>query len=348
MRIAIDVSPLSSGHRIRGVGFYLKNLLEALEKYHPEHEYIEFSEKNKLTQDFDVIHYPYFDPFSLTLPFFGKKNTVVTIHDLTPLVLPNLFPIGPRGKVMWFLQKQALGKVRSIITDSISSKKDVEKILKIDSKKVHKVYLAAGEHFRAIQDKSVLQAVAKKYNLPESFALYVGDATPNKNLPTLTKAILRTTIPLVMVGKTLTDESVDISNAWAKDIQEIRQQAKSNKIYLLGFVPDEDLVALYNLASVFVMPSLYEGFGLPVLEAMQCGCPVVASDRGSLREVAGTAAYIIDPTDAEAIAHAIQKVKGDKQFAKKLSHSGLEQAKKFSWKKTASQTIAIYKQVVLH
>src|SRR5258706_7297652 len=152
MKVAIDVSPLSSGHSIRGVGFYLKNLLDALKKYHPEHEYIEFT--SSVPENVDVIHYPYFVPFIHTLPFFPPAHTVVTVHDLTPLMLPKLFPIGPKGRVTWFFQKQSLRKITHIITDSNQSKKDVEKILHIDSKKIENVSLAAGEHFRVIKEKS--------------------------------------------------------------------------------------------------------------------------------------------------------------------------------------------------
>lgn len=347
MRIAIDVSPLSSGHSIRGVGFYLKNLLEALEKYHPEHTYIKFTDKEKIPDTVDIVHYPYFDPFFRTLPLFPHRNTVVTVHDITPLVFPDLFPIGIKGKINWFLQEKSLKRVGRVITDSQSSKNDIEKFLKIDERKVDSIYLAAGEHFKIIQDKSRLSDVLKKYKLPDTFALYVGDATPNKNLPNLVKAVLRTKIPLVMVGKTLLDESIDLTHAWTQDIKEIRllQQSNRDQVHFLGFVSDEDLVALYNVASVFLMPSLYEGFGLPVLEAMSCGCPVITSSKGSLREVAGDAAYNVDPSDISGIAEGLQKIIEDKQFAKRLSEKGLKQARKFSWKKTADETVSVYEKI---
>ncbi|HYK07945.1 MAG TPA: glycosyltransferase family 1 protein [Candidatus Eisenbacteria bacterium] len=347
MKVAIDVSPLSSGHAIRGVGFYVKNLLNSLKKYHPENDYFEFINQKTIPRDVDIIHYPYFDPFSLTLPLNEKRKTVVTVHDVTPLLFPNLFPIGPKGKFIWFLQKRSLRKIGNIITDSKSSKKDIETLLHIKPERIDSIYLAADEHFYKMQDTEYKTQVKNKYKLPDSFVLYVGDATPNKNLPTLVKAVLRTTIPLVMVGKSLVDESVDVSNKWAKDIKEVRalQKANSQQIRFLGFVDDEDLIALYNLASVFVMPSLYEGFGLPILEAMQSGCPVITSSKGSLREVAGDSAYIVDSYDVSAMAQAIQKVIGDRQLAKKLSQKGLLQAKKFSWEKTANQTVDVYKKV---
>lgn len=347
MKIAIDVSPLSTGHKIRGVGFYLKHLLEALKKYHPEHDYIEFTKT--IPRGVDVVHYPYFDPFFHTLPFFPHANTVVTIHDVTPLVFPQLFPIGIKGKVNWFLQQKSLQAVKRIITDSMSSQKDIQQILQRKPEDIDVVYLAAAEQFRKISNpKSQISNLKKKYNLPEKFALYVGDATPNKNLPNMIKAILRTNVQLVMVGKTLTDTSVDLSNPWTRDIREVRDLAEKNpdKIHMLGFVEDEDVVALYTSASVFLMPSLYEGFGLPVVEAMSCGCPVITTNKGSLKEVAQDAAVIVDPENIDEIAQAIQKIVGNKTYAKKLSEKGLQQAKKFSWKKTADETIASYKKTL--
>ncbi len=343
MKVAIDVSPLTSGHKVRGVGFYLKHLLDALKTYYPEHEYVEFTDH--VPANVGIVHYPYFDPFSFTLSFFGRKKTVVTIHDLTPFVMPTSFPIGIKGKLQWFLQQLAIKKVNSIITDSKASKKDIEKILTIPSSRIHVVYLAAGKQFRVIHDKKMLFSALQKYHLPTRFALYVGDGTPNKNVLRLVQAALRTHIPLVIAGKVFTDATS--VHPWAKDIREVQNLARANpeKIVLLGFVPDEELVALYNRASVFVMPSLSEGFGLPILEAMACGCPVVASSKGSLPEVAGNAAFLIDPYSTEEIAKAIEKVVGDSKLAKTLTVKGLEQAKKFSWKKTADATIEVYKVI---
>lgn len=342
MKIAIDVSPLSSGHRIRGVGFYLTHILQAFKKYYPQHQYLEFTQNPP--EEYDVIHYPYFDPFFLTLPVFGKSRTVVTVHDLTPLVLPNIFPIGLRGKVAWAIQKSALKRAKRIITDSISSKKDVEKLTGISASKINSVYLAAGDQFKKLEDAEKKSKIKTKYKLPNVFALYVGDATPNKNLPNLVKAILRTQIPLIMVGKSLVDVSIDLSNVWTKDIKIVRelQTQHASQIRLLGFVPDEDLVQLYNLATVLVMPSIYEGFGLPVIEAFACGCPVISSNKGSLGEIIGNAAFTVDPHNIESISDAIQKLVGDKKLAKQLSQAGIQQSKEFSWKKTASETLKTY------
>lgn len=346
MKVAFDISPLSSGHSVRGVGFYLKHLLSALKMYHPEHEYIEFT-KN-VPSGVDVVHYPYFDLFSRTLPFFSGKKTVVTIHDVTPLVLSDLFPVGIKGKAQLVLQKKLVQKIGRILTDSVSSKKDIEKILGIPSSRIDVAHLAAGENFKQINNQQLFRSVSAKYHLPNRFALYVGDATPNKNVLRLAQAALSTHIPLVIAGKVFADESVDTAHPWTKEIGEVRKLAKmhSEKILLLGFVSDEELVALYNMAKVFVMPSLYEGFGLPVVEAFACGCPVIASDKGSLKEVIGNAAYIIDPYNIDDMAHAIEKVVGDTKLSKSLQAKGLAQLKHFSWKKTADATISSYEKVL--
>lgn len=347
MNVAIDISPLSSGHKVRGVGFYLKNLQKSLQEYFPYISFIFFTQVQKVPKSTQLIHYPYFEPFFLTLPFFKKKKTIVTVHDVTPLIFPNDFPVGIKGKIKWFLQKKSLEKVDAIITDSVSSQKDIAQRIGFPIEKIHVAYLAAAEHFRVVNNKRELQKTKEKYDLPKKFILYVGDVTANKNVPRLIKAVLRTKIPLVMVGKALTNTSADVQNSWNRDLQEVLHLIKdSQQIMRLGFISDEELVDLYNSAEVFVMPSLYEGFGLPILESMACGCPVITSKEGSITEVAGDSAYYIDAYSVDSIEQGIQKVIGDKQLAKKLKEKGLLQAKKFSWKKTAEKTVAVYKKVI--
>lgn len=347
MKIAIDISPLSSGHKIRGVGFYLKHLKNALEQNFSTISFSFFSKSEEIPQDVDIIHYPYFEPFFVTLPLAKKKPTVVTVHDLTPLVLSHLFPIGIKGRIKWEVQKRLLRSVDAIITDSENSKNDIARIVGYPKEKIHVVYLAAGEEFKRITNNQYpISNIKKKYSLPEKFALYVGDVTPNKNLPRLVKACIQANVPLVMVGKSLVAKEYDRSNPWNKDLVEVQRLVKENKSLIsLGFVESEELVALYNLATVFVMPSLYEGFGLPVIEAMACGCPVIASTKGSLPEVAGEAALYVEAEDIENISDGIKKVMGDNALQKKLSKKGLEQVEKFSWKKTAEQTVKVYETI---
>lgn len=349
MKIAIDVSPLQSerllAHRVRGTGFYIENLKEALLKYYSQNEYIFFTTKQKLSSYLDLIHYPYFEPFFLTLPFIKKYKTIVTVHDLIPLVFPKHFPAGIRGSIKWRIQKWSLHQVNAIITDSECSKKDIIQYTNISNKKVHVVYLAAGEDFKKLETGNWKLEIKSRYNLPDRFALYVGDVTWNKNLPRLIEAIKKINLTLVMVGKALVSENFDKANPWNQDLARVKELIKGDKRFIqLGFIPKDDLVGIYNLATVFVMPSLYEGFGLPILEAMACGCPVVTSKEGSIPEVAGDAAFYVDPYDVKSIASGIKGLFENEEERKCLSSEGIDRAKKFSWKKIAEETMVIYER----
>ena len=348
MKIAIDISPLQTGHKVRGAGFYLENLKRALVKYYPQNEYKFFTRGEKLPEDVDLVHFPYFEPFFLALPIYKKYLTVVTVHDLTPIVFKKHFLRGLRGEIKWQMQRYALKKANAIITDSNCSKKDIVKHVGVPAERVSVVYLAAGEEFKIIHNSEfIIQNLRMKYNLPEKFVLYVGDVTWNKNLPRLIEAIKSINVPLVMVGKALVSEDFDRNNPWNRDLVRVQNLAKNDKtIIKLGFISTEDLVGVYNLATVFAMPSLYEGFGLPILEAMSCGCPVVATREGSLGEVAGDAAFYVDAYDINSIAAGIKKVFNDENLRKEFSKKGFENVKRFSWKKTAEETLGVYKKVI--
>ncbi len=351
MVIGIDNSPLVSthklAHKIRGTGFYTRNLIDALVAYHPENQYVLFQQGNLPKRKIDIFHYPYFDPFFLSLPFNKKGKTIVTIHDLTPLVFPRLFPVGVRGRVKYEIQKKLAKRTDAVITDSDSSKKDIERIMGMSPAKVFSIPLAAGEHFKKIDvARKIKDELLKKYDLPEKFALYVGDATPNKNLPVLMDAIKIAQIPLVLVGGALAKQDVDYTHPWNRDIEYVQHAARDNSsIKILGFVPDEDLVLLYNMAVVFVFPSVYEGFGLPVLEAASCGCPVITTKGGSIPEVMGDAGIYIKPNDEQSLAQEILSFFKDENKRLRYSKRGILQSEKFSWKKTADNTAKIYEKV---
>lgn len=349
MKVAIDVSPLHLGnylsHRVRGTGFYIRNLLDALYKHHPENQYFEYKRGDNLPKDVDIIHYPYFEPFFLTLPLIKRKKTIITVHDLTPLVFRKFFPAGFRGELKWRIQKRSLKNSSAIIADSRSSKEDIVRFVNFPENRVHVVYLAAASYFRKLESDRK-QRVIKKFSLPDKFILYVGDVTWNKNLPRLIEAIGKTGYNLIIAGKAFKDMTYDKSNPWNADLKKAQElAAQNNKIVSLGFVENEDLVALYNCATLLAMPSIYEGFGLPILEAMQSGCPVITSEEGSLREVSGSSAYYIDPYDVDSIAQGINKLASDELLRNALSKKGLRQAKKFSWQKTADATTRVYEDV---
>ena len=347
MKIAIDVSPLSSGHKVRGVGFYIEYLKRSLLKYFPENEYNFFTKNEEIEKNVDIVHYPYFDPFFLTIPIIRKHKTVVTIHDLTPIIFPNHFPPGIKGKLIWKMQKYNLRTVNSLLTDSLTSQKDIASILKIKKKKINVAYLAAAEEFKKLEAGKWRDAILKKYNLPEKFILYVGDVTWNKNIPSLIEAVKEINLTLVIVGKALSEKKIDTENPWNKDLVTAQKMMQGDKRFIsLGFVPTSDLVALYNIATVFVFPSIYEGFGLPVLEAMQSGCPVVLSKEGTMKEIGGDAAFYVNPFNINSMANGIGEVFFTKKLRKQLSEKGLVQATKFCWEKTAQKTIEAYKRAL--
>ena len=352
-KIGIDISPLKDANRFRGVGFYTKNLVDALQRLVKEDKkYSNFEIKlineqygNLTIQQFSLIHYPYFDPFFLTLPKRGEVPMVVTVHDLTPLKFPEHYPPGIKGKLRWFAQKNRLKKVDAIITDSQNSKKDIMmEVVDYPENQIHVVYLAPAPIFKKLKIK-------QKYHLPDTFVLYVGDVNWNKNVPGLVKACEKIGIPLVIVGRQAVSKNYNRTHIENRDLVWLQKKAKKSKflkryssksLFLLGFVPTKDLVAIYNLATVYCQPSFYEGFGLPVLEAMACGCPVVSSNRGSLPEICGKAALMFNPHRKGDIDNALQKIIKNKKLAVDLSKRGLIQAKKFSWRKTAQETLNIY------
>jgi len=351
MKIAIDIGPISekstSGHKVRGVGSYIASLKDSLERYDKKNTYTFFSRRKDIPRNIDVVHYPYFEPFFLSLPFFKKVKTVVTVHDLTPIVFPKDFPVGIKGFLKWQVQKIALKSVDVILTDSSVSKKDIVSILNIPDKKVSVVYLSADTIFKKILvSEDAKNKLFKKYNLPEKFGLYVGDATANKNLPRLIDAMIGSNVPLAIVGKALAETATD-TNPWNRDLVVVQNKIKNNPLFFpIGFVSNEDLVLLYNCATFLIMPSLYEGFGLPILEAMKCGCPVVTTKEGSIPEIAGDSAFYVDAYSVANISEGVRKVFDSEIVRQDLSKKGLVQASKFSWEKTAEETVKVYEACI--
>lgn len=322
MRIAINTLPLSTGHKNRGIGIYTKNLIYNLTRFDKKNQYIFF--EKKLTSSVDIVHYPFFDPFFLTLPIRKKFPTIVTVHDLTPIIFQKYYPRGIRGEIKWQIQKLSLRNSDHIITDSQNSKKDIVKILHINPDKVSVVYLAVSDNFKPLEKGAWVSEIKTKYNLKNDFVLYVGDVNYNKNLPNLYKSfenIKSKNLDLVLVGNAKFDPSIHART--------------------LGFIPEHDLVKLYNLAKVLCLPSLYEGFGMPVLEALSCGCQVVTSKNSSLPEIGGEAVFYCDPKSHEDIASKINEALNSPKEKNIL----LSQANKFSWEKTAKETLKVYSEI---
>lgn len=367
MKVAIDTGPLTSGDKIRGVGFYTKNLIAALEKLQSKDFKLSLltSEKIKESADkFDIVHIPYFNPYFLTVPTNLSTNIVVTIHDTIPLLYPDHYPAGLKGRVKLLKQKHALKSVSAVITDTEASKKDIVRFLGMPASKVTPTILAAAPHFKLRSNKSQLQKIKEKYNLPNKFVLYVGDVNYNKNISILLQAAKKAKMPVVVVGKqaaAVEEFSSDLSHLhgprdWVRFLFgkhhpemahyiDILTLFKSSDSYRLGFVPDEDLVAIYNLATVYCQPSLAEGFGLPVVEAFAAGTPVVISKTQALVEVANGAALIADVHNSDEFAKHFRALSSSAKLRNELKTLGHARSKELSWGKTALETLQIYENV---
>ncbi len=327
MKVAL-VKPPQQGSLQRGVGFYAQRLFDALnQRQVMEINWVDFSFNPLSYQKFDIVHFPYFDEFFFTLPPFLPQKTVISILDCTKLKFPGHFPAGLRGKVAWPWQKSLATRAAAIITLSESAKADIKTFFGSQESKINVTYLAADEIFKPLKSKR------------ENFVLYVGGVNWNKNVITLIRACQKIKMPLVLVGKEFLNKNVDFSNIENQSFIEILKLVQDDKnIKMLGFVPTEGLVDLYNRAKVYVQPSVYEGFGLPILEAMSCGTPAICGKNSSLTEIAGDAATYADVTDVNDLASKIETIEptGKEIF----------QARKFSWEKTATETVKVYEKVL--
>ena len=350
MKIVIDISPLRTGHKARGIGTYTRELCRALRQMDKTNSYILTTKPQEITQ-VSLVHYPYFDLFWHTLPVKKTTKTVVTIHDVIPLVFPRLFRPGLRGRWQFWWQKLALKKVDAIITDSHHSKSDIVKYLKVAPEKIQVIPLAAAAEFNQRLSDRQLAKIKTKYHLPDKYLLYVGDINPHKNLARLIEAFkqiraIRRDWHLVLVSRALAQPIPEAKQI--KDLIDDLQVSKAVKVLTsVPMDPIKDLVAMYNLAGAYIHPSLYEGFGLPVLEALTAGLPVVSSTAASLPEVYGQAAITFDAQNIKSMTSAVTQVlQLSKAEREKLIKAGKEQAGHFSWQITAQQTLAVYKQVI--
>ncbi len=343
MRVGFCVASLKNTNAIRGVGVYSKNLLENLHDV-KDLEVVEFEDINTL-ENVDLVHYPFFDLFFKTLPVRKKFPTVVTIHDVTPLVFPKNYPSGIKGYLNLQYQKLSLKSVKAVITDSEASKKDIQKYLNVPAQKIRAVYLGWSDSYKLISNKKELEDANKKYNLPQKFALFVGNVNWNKNIVNLTQAVLNADLEIVLTGKAF-EEKGNLDHPEQKSHKQfIEKFGNDPRVHVLGFVNTEDLVKIYNLAQVFLFPSFYEGFGIPILEAQACGVPVITSNVSSLPEVAGDSAMQVDPYKTEEIRDAVKKLLEDNNLRQTLIKKGFENIKRFSWKKCAEMTTKVYKEV---
>jgi glycosyltransferase involved in cell wall biosynthesis len=347
MKIAIDVSPLNNLNRSRGVGIYTKELIAALNKYENNHEYLYFQKIKDIPFDCDIVHIPYFDPFIISAPKFLRQPRVTTVHDLTPLIFPDKFPSGIRGKIKWNIEKQLLKLSSRIITDSFSSKKDIELLTGYSGDKIDVVYPAPKEVF--FQKPTNMEMCLKKYSINGPYFIYVGDVNWNKNI----LGLLNGFADLIYQKKIITDKLVltgfaflDESLTEVKEINALIKKLRiDDYVKFIGQVSEEELVILYNKSIAAVIPSFYEGFGFPVLEAMASGTIVITADNSSLAEIKGPA-ITIDANKYHTISTALVLVSNlNESKRNEIINKGKDWLINFSWRQTARQTVNTYEKI---
>lgn len=282
----------------------------------------------------DLVHFPYFfHPYRLPMPY------VVSIFDTVYSYYPESLSAVKRA-VYEITMRLSIRNASLVITHSESAKADIVRFFGASESKMRVIPLGVEERFRPLETQETAE-FKRRHDLPESFVLYVGNHKPHKNLSSLVDALarIRADVPHSLV--LLDDGGDDCRRTRAQ----VEQADMSDRVVFLRGLPDSELPLLYSWADVFVFPSLYEGFGLPPLEAMACGTPVITSNASSLPEVVGDAGIMVAPRNVEGLADAIRRALTDSDLRQEMTIKGLEQAKKFSWKETARQTLNIYQEV---
>ncbi len=283
----------------------------------------------------DVFHAPHY-----TLPFTTPCNSVVTIHDCIHLLFPQYLP----SRVAYIYARTALwiaaNRSSRVLTVSEASKKDILSFFNIDPEKITVIPNGIDGQFMIEPSTEAIARVQERYQLKSPFLLYVGNVKPHKNLERLIDAFFKlrkdglTNLTLLIIGDEITK--------YTTIRRTVHRYQLHKYVRFLGFVPSDTLSILYRLADAFVFPSLYEGFGLPPLEAMASGTPVVTSNVSSLPEVVGNAAVLVDPYDVNSIANGIQTILEDPLYREKLTKNGLERAKHYSWERSVAKVKQIY------
>ena len=355
MKVAIDVQTTLG--QPTGFGFYVSNLTHNLQNLRAELDLVpirpsfekDFSTSQRLIWDqftfprlvkkhqVDLIHQPCF-----SAPLLYRGPVVITIHDIISILFPKSIPFASR---MFYSKWMPISyrKASQIITISESTKRDIVKNLGIDKDKITVIPLAVDKRFGDKVSDAEVKRSKKKYKLPEKYILHIGTLEPRKNLGFLIESFSE-----VIKDKKFDDLYLVITGkkGWYYEglFEIVRKLNLQDRIILTGYFDEKDKPALYRGATVFAFPSLYEGFGLPSLEAMASGVPVVSSNTSSMPEVIGKAGILIPPEDRAAWVKNIKKVVLDTSLQNKMKQANKEQVKKFSWEKTARKTIEVYEK----
>ena len=366
MRIAFDGSTLTADKT--GVGFYTENLLLSLAGELAE-DLVVISHRDIVTSrpipaNLRTLIRGRACPRTLWMQFLAPNmllaldpgvahftNSITPIRKITPYVLTihdmtlRLFPeMHPWHRVLFRpLTELAARRADAIITVSESSRADTERLLGIPGDKIHVIYNGAAPSFRVMEAGPSFDEIRRRYGLAGRFVLTVGTIEPRKNLKRLIEAFLR-----LRHGGTLEHQLVCVGRlGWRfKEIPRlIKERNLEGQVVLTGYVPSADLPILYNLCEFFVYPSLYEGFGLPVVEAMACGAPVVVANCPALVEVTGEAAERVNPHNTDSIESALRRLIDSEDLRCELSQRSQVQARRFSWSKAAEETMGIYRTI---
>lgn len=338
-----------------GLGWYVANLIEVLPKVAPEFDFrfVSPSKKGDLNMPqrllWDQVGFPYgargaallHQPAFSTPIFHGRAKVVTTIHDLINVIYPDL-PFWSRSYFRFFMPA-TVRLADHLIADSESTKRDIIRLLSIPAQKITVIPLAVDDEARPITDRSVLRSVRIRYHIPGDYIVHIGTLNPRKNLEFLVRV-------LSILARRYPKLSLVLSGTKGWYYERIKKTAQalglSNRVIFTGYLPEEDKPALLSGALVAVFPSLYEGFGLPPLEAMARGTAVVCSNSSSLPEVVGQAGILLDPHDEAGWVAAIDRLLSHPEDRQQLIARGLAQAKKFNWEITARKTADVYAQVL--
>lgn len=356
MKIGIDTQTVFS--KKTGFGFYVENLVNNLKKIDKKNKYICIKPKTKTNEELntprrfiwdqftfpkiakkkrvDLLHQPCF-----SAPIFYKGKKIITIHDLYTIKNASDVPFFSRqffGRWMPFSYKY----VDHIIAISEYTKKDIIKYLKIPNNKITVIYEAGDEKCKKITNFDQINLIKNKFSINGDYMIHIGTLTPRKNLEFLIKVYTQVikknpNIKLVITGK---------KGWYYQNLFDITNKLGLNKkVIFTGYITNFEKSVLYSGAKIFLFPSLYEGFGLPLLEAMNCEVPIISSNVTSIPEVVGEAGILLDPHNEKEWIKSINKVLSDQNLRNKMIEKSLLRSKQFSWEKTAKETLKVYEKI---
>ncbi len=380
MRIGMEIISLQNDSQHRGIGMYTRCLLKNILSIDRDNEYVFFTFGNwpfssilseegfkgiriiKINpplkqlswffaqaflplamkkEKLDIFHSPEY-----ILPVFSKAKKIITIHDF---INSDYKLYRRRGnfvrKTYFYLKNETLKHADKIIAVSEYTKKKIMELAGIEEERIKVIYEAANEIFIPLNDNVLFSKLRNKYGIHRDFLFFVGALDFHKNIDGMVKALARAKskdISLVLAGvnyRRMHRENVKIINSLVKKLK------LEDRVHILGYIPQEDLIGFYNLAKIVISVSFYEGFGLPILEGMACAKPVIAAKNTSMKEIVGSSGFLVDPYNIDEIACAIDNLLSDEELRKDFSIKAFERSKEFSWEKAARETISLYQDL---